>query len=350
MMCHLSFGGGGKLAKLVVFKGGNEKTATGLKMSDLMKNKTGRVVTRKQHAAGKKAYGHLKAWTTACQKARKDLGIKGFVPIKKGTSFYKAAKAIYKSFDSTSGGSGEADALFCSGHCHEHGLHGCPVDLTAAAEMYQLAAEEGHTVAQWRLGELLEFGRGAETSEPDEAKAAHWYRLAAEEGYAQAQSALALLLEDGRGVPQDEAAALRWHLAAAEQGQAVSQYCAACCLAAGRGCQVDSVAAEHKASARPRPEASSGPFDPDYDAEEGRPRASSVPSVPSVLVQADLGNDSNDLLGLAQRIALQLGGLDEAEASELLDELLAEVPSLGLQELLEHEADDMEARPMVSHA
>ncbi|CAE8616656.1 unnamed protein product, partial [Polarella glacialis] len=277
------------------------------------------------------------------------------------------------------GGSGEADALFCSGHCHEHGLHGCPVDLTAAAEMYQLAAEEGHTVAQWRLGELLEFGRGAETSEPDEAKAAHWYRLAAEEGYAQAQSALALLLEDGRGVPQDEAAALRWHLAAAEQGQAVSQYCAACCLAAGRGCQADSVAAEQwarrsaeqgfgpavralrdlglglglgleAAAEDRRPEASSGPFDPDYDAEEGRPRASSVPSVPSVLVQADLGNDSNDLLGLAQRIALQLGGLDEAEASELLDELLAEVPSLGLQELLEHGADEMEARPMVSHA
>ncbi|CAE8711639.1 unnamed protein product [Polarella glacialis] len=85
----------GKLAKLVVFKGGKEKTATGLKKSDLMKTKTGRVVTRKQHAAGKKSYAHIKSWITACQKARKDLGIKGFVPIKKGTAFYKAAKAIY---------------------------------------------------------------------------------------------------------------------------------------------------------------------------------------------------------------------------------------------------------------
>ncbi|CAE8612871.1 unnamed protein product, partial [Polarella glacialis] len=89
----------GKLAKLVVFKGGKEKTATGLKKSDLMKNKTGRVVTRSRHAAGKKAYAHIKAWTTACQKARKDLGIKGFVPIKKGTAFYKAAKAIYTEQD-----------------------------------------------------------------------------------------------------------------------------------------------------------------------------------------------------------------------------------------------------------
>ncbi|CAE8636196.1 unnamed protein product [Polarella glacialis] len=85
----------GKLARNVVFKGGKEKTATGLKKSDLMKSKKGKIVSRKASANGKKAYTHIKAWTTACQKARKDLGIKGFVAIKKGTAFYKAAKAIY---------------------------------------------------------------------------------------------------------------------------------------------------------------------------------------------------------------------------------------------------------------
>ncbi|CAE8639017.1 unnamed protein product [Polarella glacialis] len=85
----------GKLARVVVFKGGKEKTATGLKKSDLMKSKKGKIVSRKASANGKKAYAHIKAWTTACQKARKDLGIKGFVAIKKGTAFYKAAKAIY---------------------------------------------------------------------------------------------------------------------------------------------------------------------------------------------------------------------------------------------------------------
>jgi len=85
------------------------------------------------------------------------------------------------------GGVAEADALFCAGHCHEHGLHGCNADLQTAFELYQLAAEDGHSVAQWRLGEFYEFGRGLA---PDMAQAARWYRTAAEAGYAQAQSAL----------------------------------------------------------------------------------------------------------------------------------------------------------------
>ncbi|CAE8620871.1 unnamed protein product [Polarella glacialis] len=85
----------GKLAKNVVFKGNKEKTKGGLKKSDLMKNKTGRIVTRKQHAKGKKAYKNVSGWIAAVQKARKDLGVKGFVAIKKGTALYKAAKAIY---------------------------------------------------------------------------------------------------------------------------------------------------------------------------------------------------------------------------------------------------------------
>merc|ERR1712154_394890 len=81
--------------KFSVFSGNREKTAGGLKKSDLTKNKLGKVVARSLSANGKKAYKHIKAWTDACQKARKELGIKGFVAIKKGTPFYKAAKAHY---------------------------------------------------------------------------------------------------------------------------------------------------------------------------------------------------------------------------------------------------------------
>ncbi|CAK0884773.1 unnamed protein product, partial [Prorocentrum cordatum] len=106
-----------------------------------------------------------------------------------------------------------ADECFCAGHLCEHGLEGHAVDLPAAAEFYQLAAEAGHAAAQWRLGELLEYGRGVG---PDEALAANWYRLSARAGNAQAQSALALLLEEGRGCARDDAEAARWHLAAAE--------------------------------------------------------------------------------------------------------------------------------------
>merc|ERR1712113_680448 len=85
----------GKRARYAVFAGGKEKTATGLKKSDLMKSKTGKIVSKKAHAKGKKAYAHIKGWTVAVQKARKDLGLKGFVAVKKGTALYKAAKAYY---------------------------------------------------------------------------------------------------------------------------------------------------------------------------------------------------------------------------------------------------------------
>merc|ERR550537_310085 len=73
----------GKRARITVFHGNKEKTATGLKKSDLMKNKSGKIVTKSQHAAGLKAYKNIKAWTVALQKARKALGIKGFSAVKK---------------------------------------------------------------------------------------------------------------------------------------------------------------------------------------------------------------------------------------------------------------------------
>merc|ERR1719476_483365 len=76
-----------------VFFGNKNRTYTGLKKSDLMKSKSGKIVTRKSHNAGKKAYANIKKWTAAVQKARKELRVKGFVPVKKGSPLYKAAKA-----------------------------------------------------------------------------------------------------------------------------------------------------------------------------------------------------------------------------------------------------------------
>ena len=71
----------GMRAKVVVFKGNKEKTQSGHAKTDLMKSKTGKIVTKKSHAAGVKAYKHISAWTRACQAARKELGIKGFCPV-----------------------------------------------------------------------------------------------------------------------------------------------------------------------------------------------------------------------------------------------------------------------------
>ena len=85
----------GKMARSVVFRGNKEKTTGGLQKTDLMKSKTGKIVSKKAHANGKKAYAHIKGWTTAVQKARKALGVKGFQAVKKGSPLYKKAKEIY---------------------------------------------------------------------------------------------------------------------------------------------------------------------------------------------------------------------------------------------------------------
>merc|ERR1719163_2784229 len=85
----------GKHGKASVFLGNKEKTVGGLKKSDLTKNKVGKIVSKKSSAAGKKAYKFIKSWTVAVQKARKELGVKGFVAVKKGSALYKKAKEFY---------------------------------------------------------------------------------------------------------------------------------------------------------------------------------------------------------------------------------------------------------------
>merc|ERR1712129_402227 len=90
----------GKRGKSSVFRGTKEKTVGGLKKSDLMKNKSGKVVSRKQHNRGVKAYGKIKGWTKAVAAARKALGIKGFCAVNgakgKGKELYRKAKSLYK--------------------------------------------------------------------------------------------------------------------------------------------------------------------------------------------------------------------------------------------------------------
>merc|ERR1712139_11177 len=86
----------GKRAKAAVFSFGKEKTYGGLTKSDLMKNKAGKIVSKKASAASKKRFAKvLKPWNDAVQKARKELGLKGFVAIKKGSALYKKAREFY---------------------------------------------------------------------------------------------------------------------------------------------------------------------------------------------------------------------------------------------------------------
>merc|ERR1711964_271616 len=73
-----------------VWRGKLAKSKGGLAKSALMKNKSGRIVSKKQSARGQK-----NKWIAAVMKARKELKIKGFAVCKKGTAFYKAARKNY---------------------------------------------------------------------------------------------------------------------------------------------------------------------------------------------------------------------------------------------------------------
>ena len=80
-----------QMAKAVAFRGNPTGGATTLKKADLIKNKSGKIVSKKKSAFGKKS-----AWIAAVTKARKALGLKGFVAIKKGSALYKKAKELYQ--------------------------------------------------------------------------------------------------------------------------------------------------------------------------------------------------------------------------------------------------------------
>merc|ERR1712225_202450 len=80
----------GRYAKSMVLRGSKGKTVGGLTSKDLTKSKSGKVVSKKKSALGKKS-----PWIAAVKKARAALKIKGFCALKKGTPFYIKAKEFY---------------------------------------------------------------------------------------------------------------------------------------------------------------------------------------------------------------------------------------------------------------
>merc|ERR1712183_435229 len=82
-----------------VWRGTRTKVkTTGQTKDALMKNKSGKIISKKAFKAGQKAYkkNGLSKWTKAFMQARKNLKVKGFKPCKKGTKLYKEAMRLYK--------------------------------------------------------------------------------------------------------------------------------------------------------------------------------------------------------------------------------------------------------------
>merc|ERR1739848_94 len=83
-------------SKSQVFRGVCEKTVGGLTKKDLMKNKRGKVVSKKNYKRGRSLINSgIGKWSKAVMKARAELGITGFCAVKKGTKLYKLARSFY---------------------------------------------------------------------------------------------------------------------------------------------------------------------------------------------------------------------------------------------------------------
>jgi hypothetical protein len=86
----------GRLAKALVLRGRFEKTRGGIRAEGLMKNKRGKVVSKRASAAWAR---RNKDWVDACMTARGALNLSGFVAINgksvQGKALYLRAKTAY---------------------------------------------------------------------------------------------------------------------------------------------------------------------------------------------------------------------------------------------------------------
>merc|ERR1711862_517514 len=89
----------GRLAKALVLNGKKEKTVGGLTQDGLMKNKRGKVVSKRAAAAGKRRYKNIETWVESVVGARKALNVTGFVAINgaslQGKALYVKSKALF---------------------------------------------------------------------------------------------------------------------------------------------------------------------------------------------------------------------------------------------------------------
>merc|ERR550514_2605062 len=88
----------GRYAKALVFRGSKEKTTGGLTKDSLMRNKRGKIVSKRNNAKGKRAYKNVETWTEAFMQAREMLRVEGFHPINgktlQGKALYYKTKAL----------------------------------------------------------------------------------------------------------------------------------------------------------------------------------------------------------------------------------------------------------------
>lgn len=116
-----------------------------------------------------------------------------------------------------SAGEQQAEALFQFALLHDDTGQPSPFpkNQVEARRLLILAAELGHPMAAYFLGNMYDYGDGGAQ---DIDKARYWYGLAAIAGIRDAQMHYGRMLEKGRGGSLDLEEAAYWYLQAAQQG------------------------------------------------------------------------------------------------------------------------------------
>jgi len=109
----------------------------------------------------------------------------------------------------------DSDAAHDLAVIYEYGRHGIEIDVVAAAEWFELAAQQGSIESMVELGLCYELGCGVEQSDE---QALDWYTKAANLGHATAVFSVGEIFEEARGVPQSDAEACLWYYRAALTG------------------------------------------------------------------------------------------------------------------------------------
>ena len=130
---------------------------------------------------------------------------------------------------------GSTDAMCNLAVAYETGNLGLIQSLTKAIELYALAAEKGHAVARYNLGNNYKVGRGVEI---DFIQCVELWEQSAKQGHVGAQCNLSTMYRDGSEdnengnpmtIPKNLPLCFKWALAAAKQnhigGQAYTAEC-----------------------------------------------------------------------------------------------------------------------------
>ena len=116
---------------------------------------------------------------------------------------------------------GDRQAQYDLAMVYDSGKDEIPRNVKLGAEWFLKAAQQGHTEAQFAIGQCYFYGRGVPR---DKVLGVEWYHLAALKDHRQATYALGECYSFGEGVDRHHAESLKWFSKSAAQGVQEAQF------------------------------------------------------------------------------------------------------------------------------